>query len=216
VIKNIFIILILSSFNLQPSFASCSNPTKADTLLKNMFEKYQSSLKYSDKGHVYQTVNGTKYTKEFSTKFEAPDKFTFMWKETDPFNNELNINKIWGENKTAYYLQHYNEKPEKKGYNSVLSAASGVSGGISYKVLPWLLLHHNPCITINVTKNSVLNKGNDQQNNSHIIQRITKNGHIENYWISKKTLLLTKVESKSSYQGINSSTKITFDQVAFE
>ena len=214
--KKLFIILILSICNLQTSFASCSNPTKADILLKKMFEKYQTSLKYSDKGHVYKIINGTEYTNEFSTQFEAPDKFTFTWKEKDLFSKKININKVWGENQTAYYLRHYNEKPEQKGYNSALSAAMGVSGGVSYEVLPWLLLHHDPCITINVTKNSVLNNDNNQLTDTYIIQRITKSGHVSEYWLSKKELLLRKVESKSSYQGKNFSTVITFDQVHYK
>ncbi|MCW8935345.1 MAG: hypothetical protein OQK98_11530 [Gammaproteobacteria bacterium] len=215
-LKNIFIVLFLSALNVDNSLASCSNPSKADILLKEMYEKYQSSLKYSDKGHVKEIINGIEYIKEFSTQFEAPDTFSFQWSKPDLITKEINTSKIWGENQIAYYLRHYDTKPEKMSINKALSSATGVSGGVSYKVLPWLLLHHDPCITINLTKNTLLSESNYQRDDSYIIQRINKRGTIYKYWVTKEKLLLLKIETKSSYKGRDFSDTISFEQVVYE
>lgn len=192
----ILVILLLS----QNAFGACNGGSKADLVLKEMVENYQGFLKYKDKGKVITKAGGVKEIKEFSTYFEAPDKFRFQWVEESPFNKIKKINKLWGENQSAFYLRSYKKNPEKMSTNQALSAAAGVSSGVSYQVLPWMLFQQDPCISIGLTKNKLIKEVKYLGESTYIVQRIIKGGTIEKYWVSKKSLLLYKIESHASYK----------------
>ena len=190
VLFNIILIIFISFQNVN---AACNNNSKADLVIKRMINNYQSFHTYKDTG---KAIENSGNIRKFKTTFEAPDKFTFQWIEETPYS----INKIWGENQTASYLRSYKTKPQKMSINDALSAAAGVSGGVSYQVLPWLLLKIDPCISIEHTKNKITNEVNYLNNDTYIVERVIKNGSVWKYWISKNKLLLRKIETKSYYK----------------
>ena len=202
--KVLFNIILISIISFQNVIAACNNNSKADLVLEEMMNNYQSFHAYKDTGKVI-TNNGN--IRKFKTTFETPDKFTFQWTEETPYS----INKIWGENKTASYLRSYKKKPQQMSINDALGSAAGVSGGVSYLILPWILLRHDPCLSINLTKNKIINEVNYLNNDTYIIERIIKNGSIWKYWISKNKLLLRKLETKSHYKD-----RVFIDIIKFE
>lgn len=195
--------------------AACDSDSKADSILKEMINKYQIFLEYKDTGKVFDGVSEKIVEKEFSTFYSAPDKFSFQW-VTKNKHSKLKLNKVWGEDQSAYFLRSYYKKAEKMPTSKALSAAHGISGGVSFQVLPWMLFQQDPCYSIGRTKNKILNEVNYLDGISYIVQRVLVSGSIENYWISKNTLLLQKIESHGYCEGRKMESVIKYENIEYK
>ena len=100
--------------------------------------------------------------------------------------------------------------------SKALSAAHGISGGVSFQVLPWMLFQQDPCYSIGRTKNKILNEVNYLDGISYIVQRVLVSGSIENYWISKNTLLLQKIESHGYCEGRKMESVIKYENIEYK
>ena len=179
-------------FGVQISHADCIPSSKGDSIIKNMISKYQSFIEYNDTGVTYEIIskNNKEKKNEFKTYYEAPDKFSFEWETTR--RDKKVVRKVWGENQTAY--MSFFKKNEKKSPSSVLSSVAGVSGGVSFAVLPWILFQRDPCLSIEDLHYKIIDETQYKGKPTYIIQRSPLEKNYEIFWITKDTLILRKIE----------------------
>ena len=201
--------------SIQMSQADCIPSSKGDSIIKNMITKYQSFLEYNDTGAAYKIRSKNKKEKrsEFKTHYEAPDNFSFQW-ETQMLDTKI-LNKVWGENQTAYML--FFDKTEKMSPSSALSSAHGVSGGVSFVVLPWILFQQNPCLSIEKIHYKIINEIQYKGKPTYIIQRSPLKRNYEILWVTKDTLILRKIEKHFFFKNNRESvTTIEYEKVSYK
>lgn len=206
---------IFLSLNVSNALADCIPSSEADSVVLRMVKKYQSFIDYRDTGNVLSGVSDTKFERTFKTKFEAPDKFTFEWVEKDSYFKSKHY-KVWGENQTAFYSSWGSENVEKLPTSKALSAAHGVSGGVAFQVLPWMLFQQDPCKYIGRTNNKIINNEKYQGNDAFVIKRSKDSDNYNKIWVEKETLLLRKIETHNFYKNTNFISVIQFENIEYK
>ena len=198
-------------------WADCIPKSKGDSIIKNMISKYQSFLEYSDSGAAYNIISQNKKEKKntFNTYFEAPDKFEFKWVDKY-YDSTLRHHKVWGENQTAYLLMSYSKKSKKMSSSSALSSAHGVSGGVSYNVLPWMLHQQDPCLSIEKLHYKIINETQYKGKPTYIIQRSPLEKSYEIIWVTKDTLILRKIEKHIFFKNNKYVSTIEYEKVSYK
>ena len=187
--------LIFLLFYSTSLHAECSPNSKADSIILEMIKKYQMLLSYKDKGEVLKKIDGRDFNRKFETSYEKPGKFTLTWVDNHPRLGAIHY-KVWGENQMGYLWRGDTEKTKKDSISKVLSGAHGISGGVAFRVLPWMLFEQEPCQYLGPTNNEIIKKTSLFGKEVYVIKRSNKGEEFRRIWVEVESLLLRRVESK--------------------
>lgn len=196
--KQALLIFIVYLGLFEGYFCFASEQSNSNILFEKIIKKYQSYSSYEDQGvYVYSSYKGEvlqyKDTIKFHTYFSAPNKLRMEWLTKKP-NLIPEYHILWSNDNVIKYFM-WGEKTRKyDDINTALSAATGISGGVTYRI-PKLLIHDMAMPPLLGYSNISIQKIiNDNNKKLIVFELIRNNGSVEKMWVEHGTLTIKKIE----------------------